>query len=150
MNARPEGAPTVARRILVIDDNIDNVRSLTLLLGGMGHQVEYAINATVAVGIATRLRPDIVFLDLLLPDGHGAKVCGALRRCPELSQTRIFGVTASARMIDHQLALDAGCTDVLQKPVSPATYERLIAGGMSRRKLREFIEKQDHWMPGRS
>ena len=92
--------------------------------------------------MAERLRPDIIFLDLLLPDGHGAKVCNELRKCPELAGTRIFGVTASTRMIDHQLALDAGCTDVLRKPVSAATYERLIAGGMSRRKLRDFIDSE--------
>ena len=50
----------VGRRVLVVDDNLDNVRSLTLLLGTMGHQVDYAINATVAVDVARRQRPDIV------------------------------------------------------------------------------------------
>ena len=132
----------VRRRVLVVDDNLDQVRSLTLLLGTMGHQVDYAINATVAVELARRQQPDIVFLDLLLPDGHGANVCRELRRYPELNKTRIIGVTASPRMLDHQLALDAGCDDVLRKPVSPETYERLIAGGMCRRRLREFIAER--------
>ena len=59
-----------------------------------------------------------------------------------MKQTRIIAVTASSRMLDHQLALDAGCDDVLRKPVSAETYERLIAGGMYRRKLREFIAEQ--------
>ena len=130
------------RRILVIDDNLDNVRSLALLLQTMGHHVDYAINATAGVDLAASMRPDVIFLDILLPDDHGAGVCRELRRNPDLSNTRIFGVTASTRMMDHQLALDAGCEDVLRKPVSAATYERLIAGGMSRRKLREFISKE--------
>jgi CheY-like chemotaxis protein len=129
----------VRRRVLVVDDNLDNVRSLTLLLGTMGHQVDCAINATVAVDVARRQQPDIVFLDLLLPDGHGANVCREMRKCPDLSKTRIIAVTASSRMLDHQLALDAGCDDVLRKPVAPEIYERLINGGMCRQKLREFI-----------
>lgn len=134
--------PNVARRILVIDDNLDNVRSLALLLHTMGHHVDYAINATAGIDMALSMEPDVIFLDILLPDDHGAGVCRELRTHPALSKTRIFGVTASPRMMDHQLALDAGCEDVLRKPVSAATYERLIAGGMSRKKLREFISSQ--------
>lgn len=128
--------------VLIIDDGLDHVRSLALLFETMGHRVEYAINATTAVGIATRFRPDIIFLDLLLPDGHGAKVCAALRSCPELSNARIFGITASGRMVDLQKALDAGCDDVLRKPVSADTFERLIEGGMCRKTLRDLLFRE--------
>ena len=98
-----------------------------------------AINATAAVDMAISMKPDVIFLDLLLPDGHGADVCVKLRSHPLLREIRIFAVTASNRMLDHQLALDAGCDDVLRKPVLPDTFERLINGGLSRRKLREFL-----------
>ena len=138
MNTAAKPRPVLSRRILVVDDNLDNVRSLALLFHTMGHHVDYAINATAAIDMAVSMKPDLIFLDVLLPDGHGANVCTELRRHSVLSKTRIFGVTASPRMLDHQLALDAGCDDVLRKPVSAATFERLIGGGMSRRKLREF------------
>jgi CheY-like chemotaxis protein len=127
------------RRVLVVDDNLDNVRSLAMLFQTMGHQVEYAINAHAAVDLAVSMKPDVIFLDLLLPDGHGADVCLKLRSHSVLRKIRIYGVTASIRVLDNQLAIDAGCDDVLRKPVSPDTFERLIHGGMSRRKLREFI-----------
>ena len=130
---------TSPRRILVVDDNLDNVRSLELLFNSMGHHVDYAINGTAATSLAKSMCPDIVFLDLLLPDGHGSMFCKEIRQHPELKHTRIFGITASNRMIDHQMALDAGCDDVLRKPVAPSVYERLLAGDLSRRKLREFI-----------
>ena len=142
MNAAPTPRPRLARRILVVDDNLDNVRSLAMLFHTMGHHVDYAINATAAIDMAASMKPDVVFLDLLLPDGHGAEVATAIRSHTELRKTRIFGVTASTRMLDHQIALDAGCEDVLRKPLSPETYERLINGGMSRKKLREFISSQ--------
>jgi CheY-like chemotaxis protein len=136
------------RRILLVDDNLDNVRSLAMLLDTMGHHVEYAINATAAIDLAQRFQPDIVFLDLLLPDDHGAGVCTELKALQELKQTRIIAITASSHMLDHQLALDAGCDDVLRKTVSPEIYERLIAGGVGRRKLREFISGQGNKPPG--
>ncbi|MEA3191747.1 MAG: two-component system, OmpR family, response regulator [Betaproteobacteria bacterium] len=129
----------LARRILVIDDNLDNVRSLALLFHAMGHHVDYAINATAAADMAVSMKPDVIFLDVLLPDGHGANVCKEIRRHSALKRTRIYGVTGSPRMFDLQLALDAGCDDVLRKPVSSETFERLIAGGMHRRKLRDSI-----------
>lgn len=137
MNAATRTQHRLARRILVIDDNLDSVRSLALLFHAMGHHVDYAINATAAVDMAISMKPDVIFLDILLPDDHGASVCRELRRQSVLSKTRIFAVTGSTRMMDHQLALDAGCDDVLRKPLSPETYERLIGGGMHRRKLRE-------------
>ncbi len=112
---------------------------MALLFQTMGHHVDYAINATAAIDMAVSMKPDVVFLDLLLPDGHGAEVATAIRSHSDLSKTRIFGVTATNRMMDHQIALDAGCDDVLRKPVSPDTFERLINGGMSRRKLREVM-----------
>jgi CheY-like chemotaxis protein len=138
-SAAPKPNQVFTRRVLVVDDNLDNVRSLAMLFQTMGHQVDYAINAAVAVDMAVSMKPDVIFLDLLLPDGHGADVCRKLRSHSVLRQIRIYGVTASIRVLDHQLALDAGCDDVLRKPVSPETFERLITGGLSRRKLREFM-----------
>lgn len=139
VHADRKSEPQKKQRVLIVDDGLDHVRSLALLFDTMGYHVDYAINATAAVEIAIRFMPDVIFLDLLLPDGHGAKLCSALRARPELHGTRIFGMSASSRMLDHQLALDAGCTDVLRKPVSAKTFERLIAGGTSRRKLRDLI-----------
>src|SRR4026207_1316888 len=71
---------TSPRRILVVDDNLDNVRSLALLFNSMGHHVDYAINGTAATSMAKSMCPDIVFLDLLLPDGHGSIFCREIRQ----------------------------------------------------------------------
>ena len=113
-------------RILVVDDNIDNARSMALLFGAMGHHVDYAINAIVGIDFAARFKPEVVILDLLLPDSHGAQVCRQLRLNPELKQTRIYAITGSKSGADRERALAAGCDEVLLKPVSPDTFERLI------------------------
>ena len=110
----------------MVDDNIDNLRSLTLLFEVMGYHVDYAINAIVAVDIAARFKPDVVILDLLLPDGHGAQVARQIRMNPELRSIRIVGITGSRDEKDRRRAIEAGCDEVLLKPVTPDTFERLI------------------------
>ena len=112
--------------MLVVDDNIDNVRSLTLLFDSMGHHVDYAINAIVALDVAKRFKPDVVILDLLLPDGHGAQVCRQIRLNPELRGARIYGITGSTNDVDRRRAMDAGCDDVLLKPIPPEKLEQLV------------------------
>jgi CheY-like chemotaxis protein len=101
---------------------------LSLLLAQMGHQVEYAINGIVAVEIAHRFLPEFVFLDLKLPDAHGAEVARQLRANPHLAETRIYAITGMRSEVDHQRALAAGCEAVLLKPVESATFETLISG----------------------
>lgn len=116
------------RKVLVIEDNIDDARMLALLFGQMGHQVEYAINGIVALDIAHRFLPDFVFLDLKLPDAHGAEVARQLRANPLLAATRIYAVTGVRNEADHRRALAAGCEAVLLKPVESRVFENLIEG----------------------
>ena len=120
--------PVVERRILIVEDNIDAARMLAVLFSDMGHRVEYAINAIVALDIAHRFLPEFVFLDLKLPDAHGADVARQLRRNPQLATTRIYAITASDDESDRKRALAAGCEAVLVKPVESKVFETLISG----------------------
>lgn len=122
--AKPAAVP---RRILVVEDNIDNARMLAVLFAGMGHKVEYAINGIVALDVAHRFLPEFVFLDLKLPDAHGADVARQLRRNPALAATRIIAITASGRPEDHAAALKGGCETVLLKPVPATVFEELLS-----------------------
>jgi CheY-like chemotaxis protein len=128
LQALKQAPRKTSRRILVVEDNIDNARVLAVLFSTMGHQVEYAINGIVALDVAHRFLPEFVFLDLKLPDAHGADVARQLRRNPALAGTRIYAVTASRLDADHAAALAAGCEVVLMKPVSSDVFETLIEG----------------------
>jgi CheY-like chemotaxis protein len=66
-----------------------------------------------------RFRPDVVFVDLRLPDVDGATVARRIRREPGLQRVRVFAITGSVQQEDWDRALEAGCEQVFLKPVDP-------------------------------
>src|SRR5688572_18568712 len=95
-------------RVLIVDDNLDYVRSMTMLLRTMGHECSFAINGTVALAVARLFKPDTVLLDVGLPDGDGRLLAAQLRREPGLPEIRIVCVTGKADA-DPRRSLEAGC-----------------------------------------
>ena len=115
-----------ALRVLVIDDNLDQVHTLAFLLKDMGHQTEFAVNGNSALEAARRFRPNVVLLDLGLPDMDGSELCRRLRAEPGLEQVRIVVITGSTHSDAHRRVVDAGCEELLVKPVDPAFLESLL------------------------
>ena len=115
------------RRVLVVDDHLDTALSLAILLRDMGHQVEFAINGHAAIEIAGRFHPEIVFLDMLLPDLDGCEVARKLRQQEALKSTRILAVTGHGSDDLQSRARRAGCDDYLLKPLDLGVIDRLLA-----------------------
>ena len=112
-------------RILVVDDNIDQVRSMAYLLRDLGYQVDYALNGIIAADVALRTRPHIVLLDMHLGDTSGMQVARELRRNGKLLGTCIVGITGYP--VSRSDALGAGFDDVLTKPVDLRELQALLA-----------------------
>jgi CheY-like chemotaxis protein len=117
---------SLQRRVLVVDDDIDNARALTYLLAMLGYKVEYAINGIAALKMAQSFVPHVLILDLKLPDTHGAELARQLRRDPILKTSRIIAITGSTFQGDVDRAIQAGCDEVLAKPVPLEVLERRI------------------------
>ena len=120
-----DGLPMNPRRVLIVDDNPDAVAVLSIALRRGGHQVQRAADGRSAIEIARKLRPELVFLDLGLPQLTGFDVARALRR--ELgSEVRIIAVTGSGQQEDREAALEAGFDHYLLKPVDLGFVESLL------------------------
>ena len=113
------------RRVLIVDDNLDYVRSMTTLLRSMGHECSFAINGTVALSVARLFQPDTVLLDVGLPDGDGRNLATQLRREPGLPEMRIVCVTGRPDA-EPGRSIAAGCDAHIVKPVDPVAMEGLL------------------------
>src|SRR5687768_12795516 len=112
-------------RVLVVDDSLDTAQTLTFLLRDAGHHVEFAITGQSALDMAKRNRPEVIFLDIGLPDYDGCKLARDIKKTPGLADTRIVALTGR-NCDDQDRALDAGCALYLAKPLDPRTLEKVI------------------------
>jgi len=119
-------AVPVRRRVLVVEDNLDSVHSMAILVKMMGHEVQFAINGFAALAVARDFRPDIVLLDLGLPDFNGCEIARQLRYEEALRHTRFVAISALPAQQYRELALKAGCHDFYAKPIDPQVLERLL------------------------
>jgi two-component system, chemotaxis family, CheB/CheR fusion protein len=114
------------KRVLIVEDDLDAVHAFEALLVDMGHTVEYAINGYVALDIAKKFRPDVVFLDLGLPGLSGFDVCSRLKSEPGFQRTRIIAITAYGQDDMRVRSRAAGCEMHLVKPVPPNVIEQIL------------------------
>lgn len=120
-------APAESKRVLVVDDNVDAADTLAQLLSLMGHEVQTAYRGTDALTNATAFVPDIVFLDIGLPDITGYEVARQLRTLPALDNTLLVALTGYGQVQHRQEAMNAGFNQHFAKPVD---FEQLAQLGL--------------------
>ena len=115
----------MSKKILVVDDQEDNRLILADRLAGTYEIVEAATGAE-GVELAQSLRPDLILMDLWLPDLDGYEATRRIKSRPALNQIPIIAVTSYALGGDEAKALEAGCDGYLTKPFDPAVLEAVI------------------------
>lgn len=105
--------------ILVVDDEPDVIEILRFNLNGAGFEVTASADGKDALQKARRLKPDLIVLDLMLPEMDGLEVCKYLRRDPTTENIPVLMLTARAGEIDRVLGLEIGADDYVVKPFSP-------------------------------
>src|SRR5438552_10477846 len=94
------------------------VHSMAMLLRDRSYHVEFAINGIAALFIAQRFRPEVVLLDVGLPDADGVDIARQMKVLPELKGVRVIAITGRGE--EHRSrALQAGCADFITKPLDP-------------------------------
>ena len=113
-------------RVLVADDNLDSTQTCSMLLEMWGHEVRVANSGTEALEIAEQFQPEVVLLDIGMPDLSGYQVAGALRASPWGKQATLIAVTGWGQEDDKQQASNAGFDHHLTKPVEPLHLQPLL------------------------
>ncbi len=106
----------VGRKILVVDDEPVLVETMAYNLEQAGYQVTTAIDGASALEAARRETPDLVILDIMLPEMDGLEVCRLLRRESNTATTPIMMLTAKSEEIDKVVGLEVGADDYVTKP----------------------------------
>ena len=119
--------------ILVVDDNEMNLKLIEAVLSGEGYDVTTAVDAQTTFAALARQRPDLVLIDVQLPDVDGLEVTRRLRADPATSGLRIVALTAYAMTGDEDKARAAGCDGYITKPIDTRTLPNVIAGYLARK-----------------
>ena len=123
-------------RILLVDDEPDIVELVQYNLEKEGFEVIAASNGREAVEKAVKYRPDLVLLDLMMPEMDGMETCHALQMIPHLSETIIAFLTARGEDYSQIAGFDAGADDYITKPIKPRVLVSRIKA-LLRRKAKD-------------
>src|SRR4249920_2135301 len=128
------------KKILIVEDNSDSREILGLFVTKFGHQAIKASNSREAIAYAEAECPDLIFMDLDLPDTDGIKTTAILKKNPKTSHIPVVAVTAWMSALSEEKAGKVGIVTYLIKPVSPQTLKETIEEYTNRSLTRGEIQ----------
>jgi two-component system cell cycle response regulator DivK len=118
------------KRVLIIDDTEANIQLCTFILKKKGHEAIEARNGLEGVDSAIKEKPDLILLDIQLPDIDGLEVAKRIRSSEKETKTPIIAVTSYAMPGDREMIMKAGCDGYIAKPIN----------------VNDFITEIDHYL----
>jgi CheY-like chemotaxis protein len=114
-------------RILIVDDNVTNLKLTTVVLACEGYIVDNAENADRALAILLQFRPDLILMDISMPGMDGLTLTRQLKADPAMRNVPIVALTASAMKGDDFKARAAGCDGYITMPIDTRQFPGQIA-----------------------
>jgi CheY-like chemotaxis protein len=106
-------------KVLIVEDHPEHREYVVRVFAALGLSTIAASRAGEAIGLARSERPDLILMDVMLPEGDGRAAARLLKQDPETAGIPIIAVTALALAGDREKCLDAGCDGYLSKPFTP-------------------------------
>ncbi len=110
------------KRILVVEDNETNMYLIKFMLEKSGYEVIEAREGAAGVELAIKEKPDLIIMDVQLPDINGLEATNRIRASEADGDIPIIALTSFAMAGDREKALAAGCTGYIEKPINPETF----------------------------
>lgn len=125
--------------ILVVDDKPDNLRLLSALLSQLGYEVRKVINGQTALKTVQAAPPDLILLDVMMPDMNGYEVCQHLKASPLTSDIPVIFISALDEVLDKVKAFAVGGVDYITKPFSEEEVFARVENNLTIRKLQKQL-----------
>lgn len=122
----------MAERILIVDDDVDSLKLIGMMLARQGYDIAVANNGQQALSRAHSDQPDLIILDIMMPDMDGYEVCRRLRHDPTTQAIPIIMFTAKTMVDDKVAGFEAGADDYLTKPTHPAELASRVKAVLAR------------------
>jgi two-component system, cell cycle response regulator DivK len=114
-------------KVLIVEDNVDNFQLVQFLLERKGYAVVSAATGREGVEAAKREHPDLILMDLSMPEMDGWEATRQIKSAAETSHIPILALTAHTLPGDHKRAMDAGCDAYISKPIRVASFDKQVA-----------------------
>lgn len=128
-------------RILVVDDNVQNVEVLEASLINEGYDVLKAYSGPEALGIVRSAKPNLVLLDIRMPEMDGYEVCRQIKDHPETAGIPVIMVTVYNEIAEIEKGVEAGADDFLSKPVNRIAILNRVRAGLKIGKLNNELDR---------
>ncbi|MBT3604159.1 MAG: response regulator [Candidatus Latescibacteria bacterium] len=133
-------------RILIVDDTVKNIQVLGTILKQEGHQLNVAQNGQQALDVVGKVKPDLILLDVMMPEMDGFEACTHLKANPETVDIPVVFLTAKIETEDIVKGFDLGAVDYVTKPFNPTELLKRVDTHLSlyhlRRKLEELVAER--------
>src|SRR5512146_1371917 len=116
----------MSAKILIVDDDLDTLRLVGLMLQRQGYQISAATNGQQGLDKAFDEDPDLILLDVMMPDMDGYEVTRRLRQHPSTMETPILMFTAKTQLDDKVIGFEVGADDYLTKPTHPSELQARV------------------------
>jgi len=113
-------------KILYVEDNPQNMRLVRKILKHAGYTVLEAEDGLTGISVAESEKPDLILMDVNLPDIDGLEATQRIRKLPDIARIPIIALTANAMVGDREKALEAGCDGYLPKPISKSELIKTV------------------------
>ena len=122
----------MTNKVLIIDDDVDTLKLVGLMLERQGYEISVASNGTIGLAKAAEDIPELILLDVMMPDLDGYEVTKRLRSNPALAHIPIIMFTAKTMVDDKVAGFEAGVDDYLTKPTHPAELTAHVKAVLAR------------------
>ena len=131
-------------RILVVEDNLDNYELVRFILERAGYDVFLAVNGRDGVAAARLQKPDLILLDLGMPEMDGWKAARKLKGDETTSSIPVYALTAHTLPSERRRAMEAGCDGYVSKPIHLDGFLSMIQGAFGKQETtspdRQLVE----------